>query len=218
MPAVRVSAIRWRLAVLALACTGLGCLVPYRPPTYEQPHAVLKYRRAYLMQAGASLSEVLSVDGYAALNLTVPSQTAATARTDAVMVHPQPATLRVDSTFFHNQTRSVEERYTEQVPYTASESDSCGSGYGTSYSCRTCTRTVTHYRSETRYRTVMRTERVVDAACHNELALTPARDGVYLLELDFQGHRACRLSCYQQIHAADGSFRNSRCPLTLPKE
>ena len=167
MPAVRVSAIRWRLAVLALACTGLGCLVPYRPPTYEQPHAVLKYRRAYLMQAGASLSEVLSVDGYAALNLTVPSQTAATARTDAVMVHPQPATLRVDSTFFHNQTRSVEERYTEQVPYTASESYSCGSGYGTSYSCRTCTRTVTHYRSETRYRTVMRTERVVDAASTN---------------------------------------------------
>jgi len=191
-----------------LVCLAAGCVPSYRPPTYAEPHAILKFRRSYAYSAGISLSEQLLVNGQAAYVHTVPTESAQVPRNDAVLIHPRAARLSATSTFFHNENRLVQESYTVQTPTYSTESYSCGTGK----SYQTCTRSVTHYSSETRYRTVTRSVRVTDAECTRERTLAPANQGVYLLELNFQAPGVCRLSCFEQFSQPDGSFDNRPCP------
>jgi hypothetical protein len=200
-----------KLATFVLATLCAGCATSYRPPTAQQPHAVVKFRRVYPVRAGESLRENLLIDGHGAFNRVAPAQTAAAPHTDGILVHPQPATLSAESTFFHTEVRTFTESYSVQVPYSTMETYSCG--FGRTHSM--CTRSATHYRSEMRTRLVTRPVEVVDAACTAARSLAPAVNGVYLLELDFQGSGVCRLSCYEQVPADDGTFENRRCPVPI---
>lgn len=202
-----------KLQAFVLATLCASCATAYRPPTAQAPHAVVKFRRVYPTPVGASLRESLLIDGHGALNRVAPAQTAAPPHTDGVLVHPQPATLSAQSTFFHTELRTFSESYSVQVPYSTTETYSCGFGRATS----TCTRSATHYRSEMRTRLVTRPVEVVDAACTTARSLAPAVNGVYLLELDFQGSGVCRLSCYEQVPADDGTFDNRHCPVPMAK-
>lgn len=148
-------------ALLALLTSTAGCATPYKPPTAAQPHAILKLRRTYQSSGGTHLREGVSIEGHDAFAAEDASGAARAARTDAILVHPTTAQVRVAAGFFHTELRTVQESYTVQVPYTTTETYSCGTG--TSY--QMCTRVVTHYRSETRYRTVVKTVEVSDGSC-----------------------------------------------------
>lgn len=194
-------------AALVLCCVASACVPQYRPPTLEQPHAIVKFRRSYGYSAGVSLTEQLTVDEHLAYARTSPTGSANAPQTDAVLVHPLAARLLATSTFFHMETRAVQESYSVQVPYSTIESYSCG--YGTSY--RTCTRSATHYRSETRYRTVMRSVQVTDAVCSHASGIAPKANDIYVLEFNFQAPGVCRLSCFQQFGKPDGTFEMRPC-------
>ena len=79
----------------------------YRPPTPDEPHAILKVRRTYEQTAGADLSEELTLDGYPAFSTTVGAGAAATARSDAILVHPAPVDLGFRASFSHQESRQT---------------------------------------------------------------------------------------------------------------
>ena len=194
--------------LLALVAGAVGCATPYRPPTTAQPHAIMKLRRTYQTSAGTHLHESVAVVGHAAFEARDASQSAGAARTDAILVHPKTAEIRVSAGFSHTEMRTVQEAYTVQVPYTTTETYSCGSG--SSY--RTCTRSATHYRSETRYRTVVRAVEVSDGACGASVWFSPAVNGAYILEYEYAQDTLCRLACFDQAPGAEpGTFENRPC-------
>jgi hypothetical protein len=187
----------------------LGCVHTYEAPSPDQPHAVVKIRRTYEQTAGVQLHESLNVDEYRAYGQTIDAEMARSPRNDAVLVHPRPATMSVDATFFHHETKRVMETYTEQEPYSTTESYSCGTG--TSF--RTCTRPTTKYRSVSKTRWVTKTVEVVDKTCQAAVRFAPARNASYLLQYTFQDHKACALSCFEQTPDPAGGLRNSPCPV-----
>jgi hypothetical protein len=127
---------------------------------------------------------------------------------DAVLVHPRPTVVTISGAFHHSEVRPVQESYSEQIPYTASESYSCGSYPRT----QTCFRTVTRYRSETRYRTVMREVRVGDGECSTQLAFSPQVGRVYLLDFTYRSPGVCAVACYEQVSTDQpGEFHNQAC-------
>jgi len=194
---------------LALAWLLGACIPQYHPPTLSEPHAVIKVRRTYDTIAGTRLRESLLVDDHRAFAAEVPSGLASAPRIDSSLVHPVPATFGMASSFFHQEMRTVQESYFVQEPYSSYESYNCGTG--TSY--RSCSRSVTHYRSVTRHRWVTKMVDVVDAECQAGQRFAPAADRVYLLQYSFQEHRACSLSCFEQVPNSDGTFRNLACPV-----
>jgi hypothetical protein len=156
-----MTAVLPRVATAALLGLTSACVQHYRPPTANQPHAVLKVRRAYERQAGVSLSEHLEIGQFRAFESGAHAREATQARTDAVLAHPKPDTFSFTATFSHTEPRLVQETYYTQEPYTASESYSCGFGSQP----RTCYRTVTHYRSVPKTRMVTRAQTIVDGTC-----------------------------------------------------
>ena len=203
-------------SVLSLTGSLGACIPAYRPPTLAEPHAVIKVRRTYDTISGTGLRESLMVDDHRALLAEVASGLARAPRIDSSLVHPTPATFALASSFFHHESRTVQEPYYEQQPYTEYESYDCSSGYGTNAVHRTCSRNVTQYRSVTRYRTVHRWVEVFDAQCHAENRFSPAAGRVYLMQYTFQENAACSLSCFEQIPNSDGTFRNLPCPPAPP--
>lgn len=203
------------MLVLSSASGLLGCATRYKPPTANQPHAILKLRRTYQTGGGTHVREQAEIDGHHAFGALASSEAAGAARTDAILVHPTTAEVRVAAGFFHIEPRLVQETYTVQVPYTTTETYSCGTG--TSY--QTCTRTVTRYRTETRYRTVMRNVEVSDGACGTELWLSPAVNGAYLLEYEYAEDTLCRLACFEQLPGpTPGTFENHPCVAPTPAQ
>jgi hypothetical protein len=74
------------------------------------------------------------------------------------------------------------------------------------------------YRSVTRYRWVSKLVDVTDAECQATKRFAPLADRVYLMQYTFQEHRACSLSCFEQVPNSDGTFTNLPCPAPpLPK-
>jgi len=197
----------WLGLVAVCSAALVGCIPEYRPPTLAEPHAIVKLRRSYDTSGGSSLNEQLLVDEHYAYRSGVPSQLAATPRIDSILVYPTPATFEMSNRFFHVEMRQEYESYTVQTPYTSTESYSCGSG--TSY--QTCTRTVTNYHSETRYRWVTRPVEVSDGACNSELRFVPSANRVYLLQYNYQEPNVCSLACFEQVPAAEGTFQNQPC-------
>jgi hypothetical protein len=193
------------LVMTALVMT--GCVSHYQPPTAQDPHAVLKFRRVYHVHPGARLSEQAHVEENLAFDTTAPSALAEAPRIDATLLHPKPSVLHFDVGFAHDEMRNVQESYQLQTPYTNMESYSCGSYK----SYQTCTRSVTQYRSETRYRMVYKPVEISDGRCAAALNLVVLPGRTYLAELTYSGPQACTLACYEQTADGKGGFINRPC-------
>ena len=105
------------------------------------------------------------------------------------------------------------ETYTQQEPYSAQESYTCG--YGDNQ--RTCYRTVTRYRSVQKQRWVTKQVEVVDGACARTIAFVPEVGRTYLLEFNYQDRKICRLACYEQSKNEDGELKNKLCLAPSPE-
>jgi hypothetical protein len=199
--------------LLGLCALVSACLPPpYRPPTANEPHAVVKFRRVYQESPGTSLHEVLMIGEESLFRQGSSSSRASAPLNDALLIHPGQAVFAARSSFSHTELKSVQETYYEQQSYQATESYSCGTGS----SFRTCTRSVTRYRSVPRQRWVTKHVEVTDSSCSSQRSLVPRVGGVYLLELAYRASGACTLSCYEQIALPDGQFKNQPCPAAPP--
>lgn len=212
----RSASLRGQLVCSALvALVTSGCVAPYKPPTENEPHAILKVRRVYETSRGTELLEALRVSDHPAFDQSTAANLATAPKSDALLIHPRPERLRVSGTFVHYELRQVLETYQVQVPYSSMESYSCG----TSSSPRMCSRSVTRYRSESRQRWVTRSVQVVDATCARDTTLAPSAGGIYLLEFTFREEGVCSLVCYEQTKRGDdGELANAHCPEATPAQ
>lgn len=198
------------LAILVLAASAAsGCVHKYEAPLANQPHAIVKIRRAYASHAGDMLTESAFIGRDQVMEQSRAAELDAT-QTTAVRVHPGPIAWKVGSTYSHTEMQTVQEHYTEQEPYMASETYNCGSG--TTY--RTCTRMVTHYRSQPKTRWVQKRVTVVDAACSSQARQLAEVGHVYLLQYSFTAHEICSLLCLEQTQREGGQFDTKPC--TVP--
>jgi hypothetical protein len=187
-----------------------GCVPAYVPPSATDPHAILKVRRVYERTAGTKLTERWLLNGHEALSHHIASDIAAAPLADSVLAFPVVTKVEVKSGFSHEELRTVNETYQEQVPYTTYESYSCGTG--TSY--RTCTRSVTQYRSENRTRWVTRMVPVSDGECSQELFVSPEVNHTYLVDFTYRDNRVCSATCVEQMPGATaGEFDTRACPV-----
>lgn len=203
------------LGTLLLLCA--SCVPPYKPPTADQPHALLKLRRSYDTTAGAVIQESVQIDEHSALAKSDASVIARAPRTDAILVHPLPSTFVFNSGFSHTESRMVHESYQEAHTTYDHESYDCSSGFGTNKSYRTCSRTVPHTRYETKYRYVNKQVQVSDGQCASALRFYPQNGHVYLLQYTYHAHSVCSLSCFEQVEQEPASFQNLPCPAAPPE-
>jgi hypothetical protein len=210
MPPVALGGKGRGLVLVSVAMTLFACMPPpYRTPTANQPHAVMKIRRSYEVTAGVALRERVSIDEHLALSEERPSELARQAATDAILVHPRPGDFVVESQFSHIESRTVDEPYYEQESYMDAEQYPCG-GFGES--SRTCTRPVTRFRSVPQTRSVTRMEEVSDGSCRRTIRLAPAVGRTYLLQYTYQEDGACALSCFEQRASQEaGAFEQVQC-------
>jgi hypothetical protein len=177
--------------ILAASCT--ACVPAYRPPTANEPHAVVKLRRSYEQYVGTELHERIQLNGFLVFQSTRPSNVRS-ALTDAVLTHPGVATWRFESTFYHQETRLVNEPYQYSVPYTSMRTFPCG----TPRAPTVCTQPITDYRYFTQYRYVPRLVNVPDGRCRATLSHVMDEGHVYLVLLTYQDDETCQLRCYEQ--------------------
>jgi hypothetical protein len=197
------------LLLIATASIGAsGCVHKYEAPLANQPHAIVKIRRAYATHDGETLTESAFIGKHLVLEQERPAELDET-QTTAVRVHPGPVAWRVGSAYTHTEMRRVQENYSEQVPYTATETYSCGTG--TNY--KTCTRTVTRYRYEQKTRWVNRQVTVTDAECTSQTRQLAEVGHVYLLQYSYTGPDICSLVCLEQAPRADGQFDSKPCAI-----
>jgi hypothetical protein len=202
----------------SLALGSVACVPRYRPPSAEEPHAIVKVRRNYERLAGVSLRETVDIDGHRAYQQVSPAAVGGAPRIDAVLVHPTLATTRISAGFFHTEMRQVHKSYTERVPHYTTETYDCSTGFGTNRVSRTCTRPKTEYRTETKYRWVTEEVEVSDGGCSAAVALAPAVGRVYLVQYTYRDHGVCQASCFEQVPLADGRFQDRPCPVPPPGE
>lgn len=205
------------LGILALMLLSASCVRPYKPPTADQPHAIVKLRRSYDTTAGVTLREYVQIDENPLLQRSAAAALARAPRADATLVHPVPGTFLFDSEFFHTESRMVHESY--QEPHTVYEYESydCSSGFGTNKTYRTCSRTVPRTRYETKYRYVHRQVQVTDGECASAIRFFPQDGHVYLLQYTYHAHSVCSLSCFEQVQQGADSFKNLPCPAAPPE-
>jgi hypothetical protein len=197
------------LLVIAAASIGAGgCVHKYEAPLANQPHAIVKIRRAYATHAGTTLSESAFIGKYRVLAQERPAELDET-QTSAVRVHPGPIAWRIESAYTHTEMQLVQEHYSEQVPYTDTETYNCSTGRN----WQTCTRTVTRYRSEQRTRWVNRQVTVTDAECTGRTRQIAEVGHVYLLQYSYTAHDICSLVCLEQASRADGQFDSKPCAI-----
>lgn len=203
-------------SVLTLALLLGACIPNYEAPTFAQPHATIKVRRTYDSGGGSTLRELMMVDEHRVFSGDLPSRMAEAPLNNAALVHPIPATFELRSEFFHYEMRQVQESYYDSVPYTDFETYDCSTGFGATRTYNSCSRMVTRYRNELRYRWVNKLVEVSDGGCRAGTRFTPAIGGVYLLQYSYQEPMACSLSCFAQVSQPDGTFQNSPCPSAPP--
>jgi hypothetical protein len=196
----------------AIAALTSACVPMYRPPRSDEPHAILKVRRSYEKQAGTNLRELVGVNEHRAYSSETHSTAAVAPRTDAILIHPEPAHTEVGSTYYHTEQRTVLEHYTEYETEYYNESYDCSTGYGTSRSYRTCNRMATRQRSVPKTRWVHKQVEVTDGNCSRFASFMPKVGGVYLLQYTYQDNGVCTLACFEQRPVPDGTFSNAPCP------
>ena len=203
------------LGSVLCCCLLLGCVRNYKPPGPDEPHALVKLRRVYLEPKGPLLREHFEIAEYQLMNEAGDATSGP--RTQAVRVRPGPLAWKLTATYFHHETRMVQESYTVQEPYTTSERYQCGTSHssGTYSSPRYCSRTVTKYRSKTKYRTVPRTVEVSDGSCEAQDRFVHREGLNYLIQYRFSDDAVCRLTCLEQQPRPDGSFDSTPCQQAL---
>jgi len=187
----------------------VGCVPQYRPPQASDPHAVVKIRRTYDAAPSQYLRERVMINDHEGLSETHQGLDAP--RTNALLVHPGNARWSVHAVFYHMEMRTVPEQYTEQQPYTDSESYDCSTGLGTTRNYRTCTRPVTRYRTLQKTRYVPRNVEVVEGECGQSVAHQALVGGVYVLQFRYLDHGSCQLECYDQGRPGQ------HCPAAVPE-
>jgi hypothetical protein len=178
-----------------------GCVRAYRPPSLEEPHAVLKLRRSYAAIYGERLSEVLLIDKRRAFSRYDAAGSATLPRNAAVLIHPKPAQIVVGADFTHQEWRWISETYYETEYFTVYDSYQ--------------RRSVTQSRQVPRTRMVQRLVTITDARCKAKYGLEPEAGRTYLLQYTFQDDEVCQLACYEQLPGPGDTFQQVRCP-SLP--
>jgi hypothetical protein len=169
-----------------------GCSNSYSPPTADQPHALVKFERRYEGVTGRYLDEELDVMDQEAFSLESEVSRLGLARIDEVLIHPHATQLTAMSSFFHYETRLVQEAY-------------YGSFSGGS-----------SYQSIPSYRWVYRTVRVTDAGCADSVWLSPAEGATYRVRLEMTNAFSCQLTC--ETEQADGGDPLPCPPPTLQEK
>jgi hypothetical protein len=186
------SALAPPLASFLLAAWMLSACVPdYRPPNYNEPHALVKVRLAYRAWSGPELEQLVTVDGHDIRDIPLPVQHGGGVATRSVLVRPGSTGWTIQTTFFHNDVTTHAETFdnTEAAP--------CGS--------TTCMQSTVQARS------VNKVERVDDATCTQGLTLLASAGETYILEYEYLANQQCNLHCYQQVHQRKGVLTNVPC-------
>ena len=181
-----------------------GCFsVRYQQPSMEDPHAVIKYRRVYEQTDSEFLNERMLINGKKALSLTNVTKTATISYSNSVLAHPGTNEVVVHSEFLHSELRYVPVRFLVRIPYTSTESYTCGKS--------TCRRTVTKYRHEYRTRWVRRYVEVLDGLCKRRFETQFDSGKIYLVQMTYVANNICSLQCYEQVFDETGEFELIRC-------
>jgi hypothetical protein len=207
----------WQLSV-ALACALAGCVKAYQAPSVNEPHALLKVRRVYHGAPGSWYQSSIYI-GDELLSTEDGSTRPAPARNSATLVRPGAIRVTVGSSFWHTEHHWVSEVYTEDVPYTATETyvenSMIGCPTGVLSCARTATRTVIKYRTETKSRMVWKTVHVKDDDCQRFAVRKFEPNHIYALQYTYAGASHCTITCLEQYAAttAEGSaFKACRVP------
>jgi hypothetical protein len=179
-----------------LACAvgvALGGCVGYRPPGANEPNAVIHVERRYARIDGPRLRERTLSDEDVLAAADGPSTDARRVRTSSLLVRPGPTVLRVESTFFHTETRVLQQTHYERIPDQLTPNPNCPPDPELN-----CQPYVVTYRGEMQTRSVPQTVEVENGACEERASLT-ARDGSsYWLVYEYQGDGACSLECFER--------------------
>ena len=182
------------LASFTLAAWMLLACVPvpeYRPPNYNDLHALVKVRLVYHAWSGPELEQLVTIDGHDIREIPLPAQHGVGVATRSVLVRPGSAAWTIQTTFFHNDVTSHAETYE------TTESGLCGS--------TTCTQSTPHARL------VNHVEREDDATCTQGMKLLAAAGETYILEYEYLANQQCSLHCYRQVHQHGGVLTNAPC-------
>ncbi|MAQ14730.1 MAG: hypothetical protein CMN30_08030 [Sandaracinus sp.] len=159
-------------------------------PAPGDPHATVKVRMVYHSPPETLLAERVMIDDGRLDEGSFGGGSGTNVR--AVRVAPGVHRWRVRSVFSHNETRMVQEQYTERYQ--------CGTQ-------RMGNRDQPRYCNRTKYRTVQKTERILDARCDIDQTHVVDHGTVYVAQYDFYEHDHCQLSWFRQVTNADGSFQ-----------
>ena len=168
-----------------------ACVPDYRPPNFNEPHALVKVRLAYHAWPGSELEQLVSIDGNDVREIPPPEQHGVAVATRPVLVRPGSAVWTFRTTFFHNDVTSHAETYEskEDVP--------CDS--------TTCVQSTPHTRQ------VNRVERVDDATCAQSTKLLAVSGETYTLEYEYLANQQCTLHCHRQVHRPGGAAASTPC-------
>lgn len=178
----------WPAFLLGVVTT-TGCMQQY-PPTPDQPHATIEFRRSYAFHAGSFFYERLVVNGTLAFEASDNSISAEKHRTDSVLLRPGQHELEVSVSFAHKVKQVVQELV------------DCGS-YDAPQECRG---------------PKSREDVVVDATCQQRLGLDVQAGQLYVLQLDFQDAKHCSVQCFVQSLAGNGDLKGVPCPVVPVEE
>jgi hypothetical protein len=182
------------LASLLLVAWALSACVPaseYRPPNYNEPHALVKVRLEYHAWSGLELDQLVTVDGHDVREIPPPAQKGARVAIRQVLVRPGSAAWTIQTTFFHNDVT------THAETFGTLEASPCGSS--------TC------MQSTPRAQAVNKVERVDDATCTQGMKLLAAAGESYLLEYEYSADQKCNMHCSRQVQKRGGGVTNAPC-------
>lgn len=195
------------LSIFSLSWWGQGCvLLPqFTEPAVDEPHATVEIRIIHHTAPGPMRrnSVLLAEHG-------VPlSQQCATATVEApcarsLRLAPGATQWGFATDYFHLVTR------TRTVPYTVSETYSCGTQTVGVYPNQT-TQTRTCTRSRTEYRTETYTERISDGRCNTRLSHESRLGASYLIYYEFFASEHCNARCFRRHQEPGGTLRMVPC-------
>lgn len=194
------------LCIVSLAMVvGCGHAAQFREPSLDEPHATAEIRIIHHTAPGPMRRNNVILG-----EQRVPLlQQCATATVDAPC--SRPLRLTPGSTmwgfatdYFHLETR------TRTVPYTVSETYSCGTQTVGVYPNQTTT-PQTCTRSRTEYRTETYSVRIPDGRCHTQLSHEARLGASYLIYYEFFASERCSARCFRRHREPGGTVRMVPC-------
>lgn len=181
----------WRALLASSALSLSACVPEYRPPAYDEPHAVVKARLVCHAWPGPRLDQSVMIDAQRLSEVPPPVHGGDGIVTRPVLVRPGTVSWAVRVAFFHTQIVNRTETYT------TSQSYSCGKSI--------CSR------STPDTRVVSQPVRVNDAVCEQAMLFQAAARERYIIQYDFFADQRCSLHCFQQFVGTDGTLDNAPC-------